>query len=99
MVGHCKERRRKFRELNKRDRGHRGHRGHRGREYAGQDYCSVEWDGDVRWERYCLSALEIWASRERFSLCEMAEGARGRRSLGDDERCERSERSALWRAG
>jgi len=50
---------------------------HRGREYAGQDYCSVEWDGDVRWKDIAYQLWKIWASRERFSLCEMAEAPEG----------------------
>jgi len=53
-----------------------GTEGTEAREYAGQDYCSVEWDGDVRWERYCLISFGNWASREDFRY-EMAEGAQG----------------------
>ena len=52
--------------INTRARKVRGHRGGGGGEFAGQDYCAFEWDGDLRREGYCLPALEIWIVGEGF---------------------------------
>src|SRR5690242_6618812 len=68
----------------------------RRRECAGQDYCAVEWDGDLRWEGYCLPALEIRIAGEGFSLPEVAKCSGGAGGLGHDKWGERSGGAALW---
>src|SRR5260370_40297296 len=91
----------------KRSSGCKGRdRRRRGREFAGQDYCAFEWDGDVRRKGYCVPALEIWAAGEGFSLPEVADTAAGGKwkkrydgadGLGHDERGEGFGRTALCR--
>src|SRR5467141_2247828 len=81
------EGRRKFGNKHKGRRERKGHReDRRGREFAGQDYCALEWDGDVRREGYCLPTVEIRIAGEGFSLPEVAECPAGANGLGDDER-------------
>ena len=68
------------------------------REFAGQDYCAFERDGDVRRERHRVPALEIWIAGEGFSLCAMEECAGRRDGVGDDVDEGRGGCAAFWQA-
>src|SRR5579872_2314467 len=80
-------------------KGRKGSRGGRRGEFAGQDYCAVEWDGDVRRERHRVSVVEVWVAGERFSVCAVEECAGGRNGVGDDVDEGRGGRAAFWRSG
>src|SRR6202012_3738485 len=70
----------------------------RRRKFAGQDYCAFKRNGDIRRERYCVSAVEVRIVGERFLVRAMEQCSGRRDGLGNDVGEGRGGRAALRRS-